>query len=466
MPVDQRIGWLLIIIFFFASTLSFPQVEKDDNNNDSSLESESYDTVDEIDTTANEEEDVADDSEDEAAILKYKGYIGFEHWGFPKSGQYNQTSINNSVELQVEGSLELDFFKAFLSPRFKEDFSETDRNRLLIDEGWIQFAGDFFDLRFGIQKFSWGMVESEKLVDVLNQKDYEDDFLDPDKYGELSARLSLAFPDPVSWLQEIGFQFYYLAQFTQATFPGTKGRYNLTNGLLPVSDQATYSSSSKKWMPQYAFRTIFTFSDVAIDIALSYFHGYNRFPSLSTNIFTRQITPYYYILDQGGLELTWVVKSLIIKLESVYRNTNQTDFNRIPSTLVPAPYFAYVGGVEYTINGIIGNNDISFFLEYLGDSNVGTKTVDYRLFQNDLFVGFRYSLNDVNSKELKTGLTIDLDHPEEFLYLVEYNQRLAELFTVAFRLDGVRSRANSRLDTFKEELRLKALIKYYFASEE
>ncbi|MDH4128004.1 MAG: hypothetical protein OEV44_04575, partial [Spirochaetota bacterium] len=357
-----------------------------------------------------------------AAELKYKGEISFEHWGFPKEpATPNQTKMNNTVELKFETSLQIDFFKMLIAPRFKEDFSERSRSRLLLDEGWIQFASNNLELRLGIQQFTWGMVESQKLVDVLNQKDYQDDFLDPDKLGELSGRFRFSIPS----LENIDFQFYYLTNFTKAKFPTSTSRYNLTNGTFDFSESPVFASSQKEWYHQYAFRTVINIGN--IDLALSYFHGYNKFPSFKLDFATQKLLPYYYIMDQGGLELTWVMGKLIIKLESVYRNTSRNNPTMIPQSIVPSSYVAYVGGFEYTINQIIGNNDLTFFMEYLGDSDVGKTTIDYRLLQNDLFLGFRFSFNDINSKELKAGTTIDLDNPEEFTFLVEFTQRFKEV---------------------------------------
>ena len=91
--------------------------------------------------------------------------------------------------------------------------------------------------------------------------------------------------------------------------------------------------------------------------------------------------------------------------------------------------------------------------------------MDYRLFQNDIFAGFRYSFNDINSKELKVGSTIDLKYPEDVIYMAELTGRFKEVFTYAVRVDGVSSRSESRLDTFKEELRLKMRFSYNFNSE-
>ncbi len=384
--------------------------------------------------------------------LDYKGEASFENWIFANDAtSANQTNTNNTIQLKAEATLTSDFFSIRLEPRIKEDFSERSRGRLLLDEGWFGFTFSSFEFRAGFQQFTWGMVESQKLVDILNQNDYEDDFFDPDKLGTLSARIIIA---PVD---KLDIELYYLAYFIKAKFPTTKGRYSLTNGLNDIQDKAVFGNKAEEWYPNAAARIFMTVS--TFDIALSFFHGYNRFPSLDI-----LGNSYYYIMNQPGLEVTWVPGKPIFKLEAVYRNTRGVNNSSIPSALIPDPYFAYVAGVEYTVTKFIGNADLTLFLEYLGDSDVGTTTTDFRLLQNDLFLAIQFALNDVNSKVLQIGATFDLDHPEEFLFLVKFDQRFEEDFTFSFRLDGVNARSGSRLNIFKEELRLRSNITYHFGS--
>ncbi|MDH5681731.1 MAG: hypothetical protein OEZ36_09090, partial [Spirochaetota bacterium] len=92
------------------------------------------------------------------ADLRYKGELSFEHWYFPKDAfSGNQVNMNNTAELKFETILEIDLFKMLIAPRIKEDFSLRSRNRLLLDEGWIQFVSEVFEARLGMQQFTWGM---------------------------------------------------------------------------------------------------------------------------------------------------------------------------------------------------------------------------------------------------------------------------------------------------------------------
>ena len=101
-----------------------------------------------------------------AAELEYKGDISFEHWGFrDEAAGSNQTDYNNTLEMKFESILKINFFSMLLAPRYKEDFQVPSRNRLLFDEAWIDLTHAVIEFRAGIQQFTWGMVESQKLVD-------------------------------------------------------------------------------------------------------------------------------------------------------------------------------------------------------------------------------------------------------------------------------------------------------------
>ncbi len=267
--------------------------------------------------------------------LDYKGEASFENWIFPNdAASTNQTNTNNTVQLKAEATLTSDFFSMRLEPRIKEDFSERSRGRLLLDEGWMGLTFSDFEFRVGFQQFTWGMVESQKLVDILNQKDYEGDFFDPDKLATLSARII------ISPIEKLDIELYYLAHFIKAKLPTTKGRYSLTNGLSNIQDKAIFGNKAEEWYPNVAARIFTTIS--TFDIALSFFHGYNSFPTTDAS-FSK---PYYYIMNQAGLEVTWVPGKPIFKLEAVYRNMRNSNNSSIPSILIPDPYLAYVAGVE------------------------------------------------------------------------------------------------------------------------
>jgi hypothetical protein len=394
----------------------------------------------------------------------YKGSLGFEQWSFPRKGHDPQNDANDTFEFKGEGTIEFgDSWQILAAPRLKADVVEDSRNRITADEAWIQYASDKFEIRIGVQTFFWGTVESENIVDILNQRDYEDDFFDPDKLGEFAARFSY-FGD------DFTFELYYLPYFRPATFPSRYSRYSLIDGATDSSFDEEFRDGTQ-WDPQGAFRASTTIGSA--DMALSFFHGWARFPVLNVEPEEPDVIPYYYKEDTLSYDIQMALGAWLFKGEAVYKNTDiNDDFMRmsiepggkiVSRNLIPDSYLAYVVGGEYTFEQVIATHDLALLIEYLGDTDQGEITPDYRAFQNDLFFGFRYSFNDANDKKLEAGGTLALEKGDELFYSVEYSQRFWEDFNfiLEYRDVAVES-SESPLAVFREDGRISTQIIWNF----
>jgi len=395
--------------------------------------------------------------------LSYKGSISFEQWSFPRKGQNSQNNANDTFEFKGEVTTEFgEGWQVLAAPRLKFDLVEESRNRIAADEAWIQYSTETLEIRAGIQTFFWGTVESANIVDVLNQQDYESDFLDPYKWGEFSTRISY-FTDNYT------FEFYYLPYFRTATFPSRYSRYSFTNGIFDISNNEKFHGGSR-WDAQGAFRTSGTIGSA--DIGIGLFHGWSRFPILNQDEKNADLIPYYYKEDRISLDIQMAVDKWLLKGEVVYKNTDindelirpsvQQDGQIIYKQLIPDSYVAYVFGFEYMIERIIESHDLTLLLEYMGDTNRGQKTPDYRIFQNDLFFGFRYNFNDANDKKLEAGGFLALEKGDELIYSVEYNQRFLEDFNFELKYLAVAVSGSSPVEIFKEDGKITAKITWNF----
>ena len=106
---------------------------------------------------------------------------------------------------------------------------------------------------------------------------------------------------------------------------------------------------------------------------------------------------------------------------------------------------AWIGGFEYTMSNI-GNSglDVGLIGEYSHDSRGGgdpdAPLTSVSFFDDDLFVGSRVALNDVQSTELLGCAIIDV-HLGSVAWLIEASRRVEESFTMDFEV-----RAFSRTD--------------------
>ena len=112
--------------------------------------------------------------------LRYSGKAGGESWYFPRSKPMPSSSqtvntIKGDLDLVFQFDIPLEFR---INQRFQYDLEDDNRNRYEIDDLYLEYYADFWEIRAGLQIFSWKTVESVSHADFLNQTDLESDFLD------------------------------------------------------------------------------------------------------------------------------------------------------------------------------------------------------------------------------------------------------------------------------------------------
>ncbi|WP_171907610.1 FimV/HubP family polar landmark protein [Alkalimonas amylolytica] len=328
---------------------------------------------------------------------------------YPQTGLQQQAQWHNSVSLELEGYWQSDDRSHTLvfSPYIRWDQRDSSRHLLDISEAyWLYYGGDW-ELRAGISKVFWGAVESQRLVDIINQRDLLDRPDGESKLGQPMLQLSL--------IRDYGtVQAYLLPHFRERKFAGEDGRLRLP---MPVDTSAAlYESRHKRSHLDWALRWSQQFS--SLDLGLSYFQGTAREPVLLPD--EQALLPYYPQLKQLGLDAQWILGSWLWKTEAVYRHT-AVEHSK-----------ALVTGFEYTQVGINDHFwDLGWLLEYQYDSRGLESTT---IAQNDLFVGWRLALNDAAGSEILFGLMQDLDRSQSRSAYLEASTRLGERFRL--RVDG------------------------------
>ena len=116
---------------------------------------------------------------------------------------------------------------------------------------------------------------------------------------------------------------------------------------------------------------------------------------------TYQLTPVYDIIDQFGLESVATFGALQLKFEGIGRQ----EFGE--------QYFATVAGFEYTFFDVGKSGaDIGFLAEHLSDSRSSIQPPT--IYDHDIFVGTRLSLNDTGSTHFLAGFLYDYRNGAEY----------------------------------------------------
>jgi hypothetical protein len=285
-------------------------------------------------------------------------------------------------------------------PFYRQDEKDPQRTHGDIRQLDVTMAKGDWEFQAGISKVFWGVTESQHLVDIINQTDAIEGSDGEDKLGQPMFR--------VSHLSDNGtLSFYLLPYFRERTFAGTKGRFR---GALPVDTKdISYESSKEKKHIDYAVRLNHTFDE--IDVGLSYFDGTSRTPLFTPDLTKGVLKQHYPLLKQVGLDLQYTGEAWLWKLEAVNRDTNKENYN------------AAVGGFEYTLPGIGDTGtDLGLLAEYHHDSRGEVLNAP---FQNDLFLGARVGLNDIDGTEFLAGTFIDLDNQSK-IFRIEGSRRIGK----------------------------------------
>ena len=288
-------------------------------------------------------------------------------------------------------------------PFLRWDAHDGECTHFDIRELYWETFGDTWELRAGVAKVFWGVVETRHLVDIINQTDAVENPDGEDKLGQPMVNLSL--------IRDWGtVDLFVLPGFRERTFPGRVGR--LRSSPQIDKDRTSYESSREQAHVDYAIRWSHVIGEW--DFGLYHFYGTSREPRflLGSDVAGRPVlAPRYDLIHQTGLDVQATLGSTLWKLEAIHRSS-QGD------SLVAAS-----GGFEYTLFGLMGTMaDLELLGEYHFDSEGEGNTVR---FEDDIFAGFRLALNDVQSSELLFGAIVDRESKAR-LFSLEASRRIAD----------------------------------------
>lgn len=382
---------------------------------------------------------------------EWSGFVGVELRGFSSAGLFPDQDDDVTVSLVLEP----EYFRETSSgrdrlvvrPFVRLDSADEERSHVDLRELYWQRVGDGWVVDVGLRKIFWGVTESLHLVDIVNQTDAVEDPDGEDKLGQPMVRLGLSR----AWGE---LDIFLLPGFRERTFAGPDGR--LRPAFRVDEDAARYASSAEDGHVDVALRYSRVLGDV--DLGVSYFRGTSREPRLLLEERGGEavLVPFYPRIDQLGLDLQATLDAWLLKLEAISRRSGD------PDAAEPGfgDHLAAVAGFEYTFFNLLGAGlDLGLLAEYLWDERRGRSTTP---FDDDLFIGSRLALNDVQSTELLVGATVDLETDATFV-TIEGSRRLGDRYEVELRLRAFTgAETTDPLASLEEDDYLQITLKRFF----
>jgi len=336
---------------------------------------------------------------------EWTGYAGLETRFFTQDALDPRQDHHFNASLAIEPEYYHDWDNgrqmfAFV-PFIRLDQQDSDRTHVDIRELTYLKAAETWELRLGVRKVFWGVMEFQHLVDIINQTDLVENIDTEDKLGQPMINLAL--------VRDWGtVDLFVMPWFRERQFAGRQGRLRTQP---PVSeDLARFESAAKEKHVDFAIRYSHYFGDW--DIGLSHFYGTSRDPRLLPGLDAGNnpvMVPFYDIINQTSLDLQATKGNMLWKLEALHRSGQGETYN------------AFAGGFEYTFTGVMRSAiDLGLLGEYHYDDRGESAPTT---FEDDIGIGARLAFNDAQSTEALTGIVWDRNTGGLF-YNMETSRRI------------------------------------------
>ena len=352
--------------------------------------------------------------------FEVSGRVDIEPRGFvhsPEHPRQERHGLSFAVQPEFYHPFDDDRQSLLFTPFLRLDTADGRRSRFDVRELLYQRVFDQAELRVGIGRVFWGVTESYKLVDVINQTDLVENVDREDKLGQPLVNLT--------FVRDWGaLDLYVLPGFRERTYPGREGR--LRSEPLVDTNRATYESGAGSDRIDYAVRWSNSVGD--FDIGVAHFWGTSREPRLLPACqFGRPLSscprdrvvlaPRYEVVHRTSLDLQATKDAMLWKLEALHESGQGKS------------YIAWIAGFEYTWFGINeSESDLGLLVEHLFDGRGGNAPGPLegpQPLENDVFAGVRLGLNDEAGTELLAGVVADAEGDATALNL-EASRRIGE----------------------------------------
>jgi hypothetical protein len=379
--------------------------------------------------------------------LQMKGDISGQYRYFSDDGDRPGLS-NDDISLAAE----IEFYYPVadsrdsftFSPFYRWDEHDDDRTHGDIRELNWQKVEQSWELTVGISRVFWGVTETMHVVNIINQVDLAENPDEEDLLGQPMINLTLVR----GWGT---LDLFVLPYFRERIFPGPNGRPGTTPAIS--NSKAIYDSGARQWHTDFAAR--WSNSVGNWDMGVYQFYGTSREPRVDPAFYEIkgdgqvELTPIYDIINQSGVDIQGTFDAWLLKFEAIYRDAPRENF------------FSGAAGFEYTFFDVRGSGaDIGIISEYLFDDRALLEATDND--DDDISLGLRLGLNDINSTELIAAMIQDLDDHSRYYYL-EASRRIGNAFKLSIEARGVGNvAADNPLRIYENENYLQLELGYYF----
>ncbi len=371
--------------------------------------------------------------------LEYKGDIGVES-SYIDHDIANKRDTQNALHLNAEMQQSFGKGKIVVSLKAIRDLKDEERRYFDFNDFYYKHNFENGDLLIGRNTRFWGAMEFYNHTDVFNTKDWLDDPFDYDsKIGSKNIAYTHYFDN--SELSVIA-KIHEERQSVQEE--------KSINRLYPPNYNDRLITQKDRDRPTLYLKYSGSAEETQFDYSVIYQNGYDEQRYLTLE--GAELRQHAYIVNKIMGYATLVSGETIYKTELAYTKSDDD---------MVSDYAQVSLGLEHTLYGVWGKRDLGLLAEYYRyraeDSGV-TDRSSSTLFDDDITLGFRLTINDSSSSEVLGGLAVDRDNKEK-IFFVEYETRLLEKYKLSLTYQHLSPKDDS---SFEELDRAMVEFGYYF----
>lgn len=380
--------------------------------------------------------------------LRARGEVGLESRIF----EGDRNGATEDFNLSGLGRLELSHrhrnFRQQLRLFGRIGAFDPDRNRFNIEEFWTGYRLKGWKIRLGSQLLDWTATEAFHPADIINSRNLDSNIENAAKIGEPMLAVS----------RRIGtgsLSAYYMPYRVPPQTPSGSSRLSLTGPGFDVGGVYWAEDDGKlaqgPFSNQWAVRLTRTVGDADLSLHLVQHHDRSQ-PIFLFDPSDGKLHPIFLPVTQIGGTYLHILGPWVIKLEAAWR-----DFKTLASPsrlgrLALEDHGQAAFGLDFGWDHV-GGSQSTVFLEGQGIAGTDKATrAGLHLFQQDLLVGYRLSLNDTLAKELLATFIIDMERSNEYIANVNYSQRLSDTLSLKSGLRWIHAPQKSASVTGLEAL--------------
>ena len=378
--------------------------------------------------------------------IEYKGNIGVET-AYLRHDMEGKRDNQSAIRFEADGKYQFKENQKFVA-KVKALYDTNDNKRRYFDINDLYFQHDFENYSFLIGKSTrfWGAMEFYNQSDTFNTKDWLDSpFEYESKLGAWNIAYTRFFDDS---------ELSVIMKLHEEKQP-MQERRSIYNFLPTSYDKKLDTDSDNE--PTIYLKYSSSIDKYQIDYSLIYQNGYDdqrymvQKVSRDTNISSMQ--QHAYTVDKFMGFGTMVRGDTLYKTELAYTSSHDEKVSDYAQGSI---------GLEHTLYGAWNRMDVGLIAEYYKYKTFQTNRFNAKsfgkIFDDDLSLGFRLSLNDISSSEVLGGLDIDR-HNKEKLFFVEYDTRIEDKYKLGLSYQHLAPKKES---LFKDLDSLMVEFGYYF----